>query len=91
MQGLKVMFCVSHTPLPHLQHNAPYLPPKMLNNLCFLFLPGIRAVRSQEKMKTMLMQNFGRGRLGALGVHYRLRVVPHFPSRIVEQAKRERA
>ena len=37
--------------------NAPYLPTKILHNLCFSFLLGITAV--QEKLKTMLVQNFG--------------------------------
>ena len=32
--------------------NAPYLPTKILHNLCFSFLLGITAV--QEKLKTML-------------------------------------
>ena len=39
-----------------ISHNAPYLPPKVLHNLCFLFLLlGITA----QKLKTMLMQNLG--------------------------------
>ena len=37
--------------------NAPYLPTKILHNLCFSFLLGITAV--QEKLKIMLVQNFG--------------------------------
>ena len=37
--------------------NAPYWPTKILHNLCFSFLLGITAV--QEKLKTMLVQNFG--------------------------------
>ena len=41
----------------HISHNTPFLPPKILHNLCFLFLLGVTAV--QEKLKTMLMQNFG--------------------------------
>ena len=28
----------------HVSHNAPYLPPKILHNLCFSFLLGITAV-----------------------------------------------
>ena len=28
----------------HISHNAPYLPPKILHNLCFSFLLGITAV-----------------------------------------------
>ena len=36
--------------------NAPYLPTKILHNRCFSFLLGITAV--QEKLKTMLVQNF---------------------------------
>ena len=50
----------SHLPkIQHLyiSHNAPYLPTKILHNLCFSFLLGITAV--QEKLKTMLVQNFG--------------------------------
>ena len=27
----------------HISHNAPYLPPKILHNLCFSFLQGITA------------------------------------------------
>ena len=43
--------------LLHISHNAPYLPPRILHNLCFSFLLGTTAV--QEKLKTILMQNFG--------------------------------
>ena len=39
----------------HISHNAPYLPPKILHNLCFSCLLGITAVQE----KTMLMQNLG--------------------------------
>ena len=28
----------------HISHNAPYLPPKILHNLCFSFLLGFTAV-----------------------------------------------
>ena len=28
----------------HISHNAPYLPPKILHNLCFSFLLGITAI-----------------------------------------------
>ena len=28
----------------HISHNEPYLPPKILHNLCFSFLLGITAV-----------------------------------------------
>ena len=28
----------------HISHNAPYLPPQILHNLCFSFLLGITAV-----------------------------------------------
>ena len=30
--------------LLYISHNAPYLPPKILHNLCFSFLLGITAV-----------------------------------------------
>ena len=42
--------------LPH-SHNAPYLPPKILHNLCFHFSWVLQS--SQEKLKTVVMQNFG--------------------------------
>ena len=35
---------VSYTPMD-IFHNAPYLPPKMLHNLCFSFLLGITATQ----------------------------------------------
>ena len=40
----------------HISHNAPYLPPKILHNLCFSFSWVLQL--SQEKLKTVLMQNF---------------------------------
>ena len=42
----------------HISHDALYLPPKILHNLsgCFLFLLDIT---SSDKLKIMLMQNFG--------------------------------
>ena len=34
----------------HISHNAPYLPPQILHNLCFSFLLGITAIlREIEK------------------------------------------
>ena len=41
----------------HISHNAPCLPSKILHNLCFSFLLVLQPF--QEKLKTMLMQNFG--------------------------------
>ena len=37
-------------------HNAPYLPPKILHNLCFSFLLRITAV--SREIETMLKQKF---------------------------------
>ena len=54
-------------------HDAPYLSPKILYNLCFSFLQGITA--AQEKLKTTLMRNFGeqiRCIMGNIGVAYRI-------------------
>ena len=51
----------------HRDHNAPCLPPKILHSHCFQSLPGI-SQSSQEKLKTMVMQNFG----GVSKVHYGL-------------------
>ena len=39
----------------HISHNTPCLRPK----LSFIFLLGITLQSSQEKLKTMVMQNFG--------------------------------
>ena len=52
-------FDTQNSPIRHLHisHNAPYLPPTILHNLCCSFLLGITAV--PRAMKTMLMQNFG--------------------------------
>ena len=35
---LPALYSIHHL---HISHNAPYLPPKILHNLCFLFLLGI--------------------------------------------------
>ena len=43
--------------LLHISTNAPYLPPKILHNLCCSFLLGITAI--PREIKTMLMQNLG--------------------------------
>ena len=54
----------------HISHNAPYLPPpppprpNFLHNSCFSFLTWVLQP-SQEKLKTMLMQNFG-GQIGCI-------------------------
>ena len=44
----KVMTSLLSSPISirhlHISHNAPYLPPKSLHNLCFSFLLGITAV-----------------------------------------------
>ena len=37
-------------------HDAPYLPSKILHNLCFSFLLGVTAV--PREIETMLMQKF---------------------------------
>ena len=36
----------------HISHNAPYLSPKILHNLCFSFLLGITAVPSEIENNT---------------------------------------
>ena len=36
----------------HISHKAPYLPPKILHNLCFSFLLGITAVPRQTENST---------------------------------------
>ena len=40
-QGFVLTHLVRHL---HISHNAPYLSPKILRNLCFSFLLGVRAV-----------------------------------------------
>ena len=35
----------------HISHNAPYLPPKILHNLCVSFLQGITAVPREIENK----------------------------------------
>ena len=58
----------------HISHNALYLPPKILHNLCFSFLLGITAV-PREIENIMPMQNFG-GKYGALREVCKLRFGP---------------
>ena len=41
----------------HISHSAPYLPPQIWHNLVLHFSWVLQL--SQEKLKTMLMQNFG--------------------------------
>ena len=53
------LFATCTSPIMYLK-----LHPKILYNLCFSFLLGI-LLPSQEKLKTMLMQNFG-GQISAL-------------------------
>ena len=53
--------CIRHV---HISHNAPYLPPKILHNLCFSFLLGITAVPREIENKRYA--NFG----GAKKVYY---------------------
>ena len=36
----------------HISHNGPYLPPKILHNLCFSFLLGITAVPRETENNT---------------------------------------
>ena len=45
----------------HISHNAPYLPPPPRPNSCITFVFHLSRVLqpSQEKLKLMLMQNFG--------------------------------
>ena len=49
----------------HISHNAPYLLPKILHNLCFFISHGYYS-RLTKKLKTMLLQKFW----GANKVHY---------------------
>ena len=56
------IFTIRHL---HISHNAPYLPPQILYNLCFSFLRGITAV-PREIEKQCLRKLF----LGANKVHY---------------------
>ena len=51
---VKGFFEISHL---HISHSASYLPPKILHNLCFYFSWVLQP--SQEKLKTMLTQDFG--------------------------------
>ena len=37
----------------HISHNEPYLPPKILHNLCFSFLLGITAVPREVENNTL--------------------------------------
>ena len=48
----------------HISHNTPYLPPKVLHNLCFSFLLIIRAVPRK-------IENYAYAKMwGANKVHY---------------------
>ena len=64
------VFCIRHF---HIPHNTPCLPPKNLNNLCFHFW---LLHSSKEKLKTMLMQNFG-GKQGVLWGMMKWRMSEH--------------
>ena len=44
----------------HISHNAPYLPPKILHNLCFSFLLGITPV-PREIENDAYAKNLGAG------------------------------
>ena len=46
--------CIRHV---YISHNAPYLPTKILHNLCFSFLLGIKAVPREIESKGYA--NFG--------------------------------
>ena len=50
----------------HFSHNAPYLPPKILHNLCFSFLLGITPV-PREIENYAYAKNLGGGRGGEGG------------------------
>ena len=51
------MCCIHHL---HISHNAPYLPPKILHNLCFSFLLGITAVPTEIQNYNAYAKVFGR-------------------------------
>ena len=57
----RVVFRITHL---HICHNAPYLPPKFCITFVFHFSWVLQP--SQEKLKTMLMQNF-RGQKRCMG------------------------
>ena len=42
-EGKLAFFKKGYTRHFHISHNGPYLPPKILHNLCFSFLLGIKA------------------------------------------------
>ena len=48
----------------HISHNGPYLPPKILHDLCFSFLLGITAVPRETENDTYSTL------LGANKMHY---------------------
>ena len=50
----------------HLSHNTPYLPPKILHNLCFSFLLGITPV-PREIENYAYAKNLGEGVRGGGG------------------------
>ena len=57
----------------HISHNAPYLPPKFCITFVFHFCWVLQP--SQEKMKTMILQNLGvqmRCFMGDVQVAYRI-------------------
>ena len=54
----------------HISHNALYLPPKILHNLCFSFLLNITAVPRQIENNAYAKFFFLGGGGGANKVHY---------------------
>ena len=45
-ESFRINFLIRHK---HISHNAPYLLPKILHNLCFSFLLGVTAVPGESK------------------------------------------
>ena len=45
----------------HISHNAPYLPPQILHNLCFSFLLSIKAVPREIENNAYAIFFFGGG------------------------------
>ena len=68
--------CTTTPSIRHLQisHNAPYLPAKILPNLCFLFLLGITAIPREFELK--IGSSGHKKERGALGRHARKEGAP---------------
>ena len=68
----------------HISHNTPYLPPKVLHNLCFSFLLGITAIQREiennayAKCSGLNKVHYGRCASGELYCFFVFKLLSHY-------------